>query len=578
MTTSDTQQSSAPLSRRMVLRLLSGAGAAALLAACGNTASPASTVAPAAPTTAPGGGAAPTPGVAATATKAPGDPAATRMAATTAPIGTGTPTGSPAAAASPSALSTELQIVNSGVTLPTDKVNFRWVDSGDQKAVILKQYFELYQRAHPNITVSYDPLPWNEIAKVVPLGVQNGNAHDVFQVPLNVPGAQAISEGWVAPLDDLIPNFQEWKKAFPKGAFASGITDFNGKTYTIPLTSNQRYSTLILYNTAIMQQAGYDPGAKPLTWDEFRAAAKKVTQQGAGKYYGLIIGGNQTNQWSDFVGSLGRMAGAPGSGGDNVTNNIDYRTGEYTFTTAAYLGALDLLLALKGDGSIFPGSNALTAPQARSQMPQGAAGMILQGPWNVPQWKREAPDFKFGVGSQPVPNSGTPLPLSYGPGGSNLLWVYAKSPNKAIAADIFSYLGSEQGQTAWGTISDGADAPIFPSASQNAKLDPEAQQAQQLFIQQMRLRPDPAVRNPDVSKVDLELKTLTPNFGQVIQGLYTGQLKDAKAALKDLQDRSEAELQRAIKAAQAKGAKVSRDDWKFANWDPTKDFTEADYK
>jgi len=177
-----------------------------------------------------------------------------------------------------------------------------------------------------------------------------------------------------------------------------------------------------------------------------------------------------------------------------------------------------------------------------------------------------------------VPNSGTPLPLSYGPGGSNLLWVYAKSPNKAIAADIFSYLGSEQGQTAWGTISDGADAPIFPSASQNAKLDPEAQQAQQLFIQQMRLRPDPAVRNPDVSKVDLELKTLTPNFGQVIQGLYTGQLKDAKAALKDLQDRSEAELQRAIKAAQAKGAKVSRDDWKFANWDPTKDFTEADYK
>jgi multiple sugar transport system substrate-binding protein len=567
------------LSRRAALRLLGGAGAAAFLAACGNTASPTTGAA----TTASSGGAAPTTGA---ATKAAGGAGLTGTAATsplaptatTAPVAAGTPTGSPAAAASPGTVSMEIQIANSGAKLPTDKVNFRWVDSGDQKAVFFKQYFELYQQAHPNITVGYDALPWNEIAKVVPLGVQSGNAHDVFQVPLNVPGPQAVTEGWVAPLDDLIPNFQEWKKAFPKGAFASGITDFNGKTYTIPLTSNQRYSTLILYNTAIMQQAGYDPGAKPLTWDEFRAAAKKVTQQGAGKYYGLIIGGNQTNQWSDFVGSLGRMAGAPGSGGDNVTNNIDYRTGEYTFTTAAYLGALDLLLALKGDGSIFPGSNALTAPQARSQMPQGAAGMILQGPWNVPQWKREAPDFKFGVGSQPVPNSGTPLPLSYGPGGSNLLWVYAKSPNKAIAADIFSYLGSEQGQTAWGTISDGADAPIFPSASQNAKLDPEAQQAQQLFIQQMRLRPDPAVRNPDVSKVDLELKTLTPNFGQVIQGLYTGQLKDAKAALKDLQDRSEAELQRAIKAAQAKGAKVSRDDWKFANWDPTKDFTEADYK
>jgi multiple sugar transport system substrate-binding protein len=55
-------------------------------------------------------------------------------------------------------------------------------------------------------------------------------------------------------------------------------------------------------------------------------------------------------------------------------------------------------------------------------------------------------------------------------------------------------------------------------------------------------------------------------------------LHDPKAALKDLQDRSEAELARAIKAAQAKGAKVSRDDWKFPNWDPAKDYTEDDYK
>jgi multiple sugar transport system substrate-binding protein len=98
-----------------------------------------------------------------------------------------------------------------------------------------------------------------------------------------------------------------------------------------------------------------------------------------------------------------------------------------------------------------------------------------------------------------------------------------------------------------------------------------------LFAQQMRLAPAPEVRNPDVAQVSLELKTLQPNFGQVVQGLYTGQLKDPKAAMRDLQDRSEAELQRAIKAAQAKGAKVSRDDWKFANWEPTKDYTNADY-
>jgi multiple sugar transport system substrate-binding protein len=47
--------------------------------------------------------------------------------------------------------------------------------------------------------------------------------------------------------------------------------------------------------------------------------------------------------------------------------------------------------------------------------------------------------------------------------------------------------------------------------------------------------------------------------------------------LKSLQDRSDQNLDQAIKAAQAKGAKVSRDDWVFPNWDPTKDYTKHDY-
>ncbi len=272
------------------------------------------------------------------------------------------------------------------------------------------------------------------------------------------------------------------------------------------------------------------------------------------------------------------MAGAVGSGGNDTASNINWKTGQFNYTTEQYLAVVDLLLGMKADNSVFPGSLSLNAPQARAQMPQGVAGMILQGPWNIPQWQREAPNFNFGVASQPVPNAGAPIPLGYGPGGSNQLWVYAKSPYKPIAADIFHYLGTLEGQTAWGTISDGADSPIFPQASRLAKLSPRAKQAEELFSQQLRLHPDPRVRNPDAAQVYLELKPLKPNFGEVIQGIYTGQLRDPKAAMKDLQDRSEQELERAIKAAQEKGAKVSRDDWKFPNWDPMKDFTDADYR
>jgi multiple sugar transport system substrate-binding protein len=511
------------LLRRDVIGMVIGGGAAALLAACGGGTQGGS-----------GGGG-------------------------TAPRTAGTPTSG-----------VTIKIQDTGAKLPTEPVTFRWIDSGDQKAVFFKQFFPAYQAKHPNITIKYDPLPWNEISNIVPLGIQNGNVQDVFQLPPTVPHAQAVRENWVSPLDDIIPNFQAWKKQFPKGAFVEGITDFNGKSYTIPLTTNQRYGTLLLYNLDYMQQAGYDPANKPLTWDEFRDAAKKITKAGGGQYYGLILEGNQTARFSAWVGGLAEMAGAAGG-------EMNWKTGQYNYTSDQWIAAIELLLAMRDDGSILPGSLSLNAPQARARMPQGVAGMILQGPWNIPIWQADNPGFKFGVASQPVPNKGTPLPMGYGPGGSNQLWVYAKSPLKAVAGDILYQLGTPEMQRTWADIVGAADPPIFVEASKEAKLDPLAKKALALFEQQMRLNPSPEARNPDVAMVLLEQKRVTPDPGETIQGIFTGQLKDVKGAMKDLQDRTEAELQRAIKAAQDKGAHVSREDWVFPNWDPTKDYSDADY-
>jgi len=550
----DRRQDRSRWGRRDLLRFAAGAGATALLSACGQT-SGSPTVAPAAGGVASTG---PSPAASAAASAAPG---ATRAATGAAGGEVGT-----------------IVIPNTGAKLPTEKVNFRWIDSGDLKALFYKPFFEAYTKAHPNITTTYDALPWAQINTIVPLGVQNGNAHDAFALPQTVPAGQAVREGWVAPLDDIIPNFAEWKARFPFGSFIEGVHVFNGKTYTFPVTSSKRYGTLLLYNTDYLKQAGYDPAGKPFTWDEFRAAAKKLTEQGKGQYYGFIIGGKDAGQFSGIVSNLARMAGAA-SGGLQIVN---WKTGQYNYTSDQFIAAIELLLALKSDNSIFPGSLSLNGPEARSRMPQGVAAMILEGPWNIPQWPRENANFNFEVASQPVPNSGTPTPLTYEETGANQQWVYAKSPNKAIAGDIFSYIGSEDGQVALVVASQGNLGALFPNAvaraQQSRELDPHARRAIDLFNNQVRLGPLPQVRNPDQAQLQLELKSLSPDFGAVVQGLFTGQLKDTKAAMKDLQDRSEAELERALKAAQGKGAKVSRDDWKFANWDPTRDYTEADYK
>jgi len=532
----------AGISRRDALRFATGASAGAVLAACGAATPPipdlSATVAPQAAKTAPA------------ASPAVSEP--TKAA----PRATGA-SGSP--------------IVPPPVTqLPTDKVTFHWVDSGDAKADFFRPFFAAYSQAHANITVQYDGLPWSEVNKLVPLGVQSGNAPDVFQIPQGLTGGQVVQQGWVLPLDDVIPDIARWKAAFPPGSFLQGTTDFGGKTYSFPLTSNRNNGNFLLYNTDQMQQAGYDPQAKPLTWDAFRAAAKKATQQGMGHYYGLIIGGGETSRWENTVRVLAQTAGAAG------TNDQNWKTGQYTYMADAYVAAIELLLAMKGDGSIFPGSLSLTGPQARAQMPQGSATMIIEGPWNIPLWTKESPTYKFDIAMQPVPNSGPAVPLTYAPT-RGWGYIYAKSKNAVVAGDIFHYLGTEAGQTQFQLFSGAGQTCTFPSANQQPSFDPRTRRAFAMFEQTMRLGPDPGVRNPEIDKVTLEKKALTPNFGAVVQGIYTGQITDTKKAMKDLQDRSEAELDRAIKAAQAKGAKVTRDDWVFPNWDPMKDYTDADY-
>jgi multiple sugar transport system substrate-binding protein len=81
-----------------------------------------------------------------------------------------------------------------------------------------------------------------------------------------------------------------------------------------------------------------------------------------------------------------------------------------------------------------------------------------------------------------------------------------------------------------------------------------------------------------IQKVQLELRHVTPDHSETVQGIMTGQIQDAKQAMRDLKDRMDAELDRAIAAARQKGAQAARQDWVFPNWEPTKDYTEADYK
>ncbi len=455
---------------------------------------------------------------------------------------------------------------------------FRWIDSGDQKAVFYRQFFEEYAKER-DIEVIYDALPWNEINQVVPLGVRNNSAHDVFVLPLGMNPGDAVAQGWVQPFDDFIPNIEEWKAGFPAGAFLPGINEFDGKTYGLPFTSNKNYSTHLLYNRTYLEAAGYDPDEAPLTWSDFRQVSRKITEAGSGRYFGFIIGGSQLGRWSRVVRNLGRMAGAS-AGGDSVLEaDIDFRTGEFVFDSDQYIAAVELLIAIRADGSMFPGVMSMNAPQARAYMPQGAAGMILQGPWNIPAWEAADPSFDFGVASGPIPDEGPVGKLTIGEGASrgNTMWLYKGSSNGEIAGDIFHYLGTLEGQIAWANVVGAGDPPIMPKAVAGAKMSALAKRALGLFDDQIRVGPNPSVRNPELAKVISNFQAPQVNFARTVQGLVSGDLKDVAREMAALKDRYNSSMDVAFSAAKSEGANVDRSDLVFSNWNPDVDFGSNDY-
>lgn len=327
-----------------------------------------------------------------------------------------------------------------------------------------------------------------------------------------------------------------------------------------------------------LQQAGYDPSETPLTWEDFREAARKVTEQGNGKYCGFILGGSLPGRWLEITAVTAALAGAPTGPFADFFSYINWQAGEFSYTSDEFIAAIELWLALRDDGSVYPGFLDLTGGESRGRFSaQRAAGMTLQGPWNIPLWAEQVPDFNYGVASPPVPTGGAEGKISYGPGSALPFWLNAETQVPEVAGDIFSNVTNVQNQQALLALNNGSGEPINADVQPGPDISDQARQADQFFDEQMRVGPAPVVRNPEVEQVYLELQPVTPSFGTTIIGLYTGQLEDVGQAMQDLQDRSDQELERAINAARENGANVSRDDFVFPNWNPLEDYTAQDY-
>lgn len=455
--------------------------------------------------------------------------------------------------ASSTPASTSTSTATSEGSAAGDQSTLRIMDSSDSTQERRKVFNEEFMQRHPEIKIEYTMLSGDQLTQTLTTAIKSGDAPDLFCLPSGVKLSTAVKEGWYQSLSPYLS--QEFIDSFEVGALNEGTTTIGGELYSLPEAANI-VNSLMFYNKGILTEAGLDAENPPKTWSEFTAACKAITDAGKGKYYGIIESGAAAVRTEIELRSFASLAGAK----CNYYGVISLVDGKNTYDTAGMKAALNLYAQLASDGSIHPDSVNLDAPSARAMFAQGQAGFLIQGSWCIPTWRSENPDLDFGVMALPVPDDGQTGSNPY-VGAQPWMGLSATSKNQEAAALYLSELYSEDYQSK--VVSDGGFVSAIKGVNEKAMTDPMMLEYYNLAMSDAKLAPDPLALNPETAAVYSEVKEVTPNLGQIFQGVLSNSITDPDTALDECAAATQTEWDRAMSAA---GVDPSK--FEFKDWDP----------
>jgi multiple sugar transport system substrate-binding protein len=209
----------------------------------------------------------------------------------------------------------------------------------------------------------------------------------------------------------------------------------------------------IVYNKKLFADAGLAPPTPEWTWDDFRAAAAKLTDQSKGQYGWLIpADGSEDTVWH-YVPMLWE-AGGDLLSPDNTKAVFNSEAGVKALTTLQQMAVTDKSLYLDTTNENGP-----------KLMNSGKVGMLVTGPWDLSQLS----DIEYGVQVMPTyPGSAGGHQTIAGPDN----WVVFDNGDarKQAAVDFVKWLSAPEQVKAF-SLGTG-DLPIRQSVGQDkAVLD-----------------------------------------------------------------------------------------------------------
>ena len=240
---------------------------------------------------------------------------------------------------------------------------YYWENEGHQKA--LNEMLDKYNTSQSSYKMTAKYVPFADFKKQLSIGASASELPDL--VLLDSPDHASYASMGI--FSDLTGKFDI--STYYDGPAASCSID--GKLYGVPFGSN---CLALYYNTDMFKEAGIEN--PPATWDELKDAAEKLT---SGTVSGFAFCSLQNEE-----GTFNFMPWVWSTG-----------TGSYEINSEGGIKALKYVKSLVDDGVMSKECINWTQGDVMNQFISGNVAMMINGPWQIPTIKQEAPDLKWDV-------------------------------------------------------------------------------------------------------------------------------------------------------------------------------------
>jgi multiple sugar transport system substrate-binding protein len=252
-----------------------------------------------------------------------------------------------------------------------------WTGQADQPEQMLEKMAKEFHSAHPNVTikVSSGAPTTDDLLQKISAGFVSGDYPDISYAYGSWAGELASSGRMQDITKKVADPAVKWSE-FPQSAQQTAKP--SGKVIGFPAVVDD---LSIIYNKRLFDKAGLSYPTNDWTWDQFRAAAKKLTDASTQTYgFGYPVNDVEDNTW--------RLWPLLWQNGGQILTSDSKKA---AFDSPAGVKALDILRSMAvTDKSVYLDQ---TNEKFEPLFVSNRIGMIMDGPWLLSNLKDGHTDY-----------------------------------------------------------------------------------------------------------------------------------------------------------------------------------------